>query len=258
MVYMNFIRRTPSRLLLIPGCQNPWLSVLASARATKATLPPIAISDTASAPDSIDRFVGLRSIASAATNTTSTSIVRESLEEPLSSLRDPSIATRSKHSSTQIKRFFKKNPAKRRIAAREEKDSEDISSEDSGIIPKSTIKPSVIDAKILNNGWNVPVDDGQSQELPFRIARTKNKPNNAVGFLPVYAEYRKDGARVTTRIKKVSGDRGLFLNELRAVLRIPVPKNPRDDEIRIRNGGTLEIKGNRVLEVKRWLASLGF
>jgi hypothetical protein len=69
---------------------------------------------------------------------------------------------------------------------------------------------------------------------------------------------RKDGARVTTRIKKVSGDTDLFLNELRAALQIPIPKNPREDTIRIRTGGTVEIKGNRVLEVKQWLAGLGF
>ena len=80
-------------------------------------------------------------------------------------------------------------------------------------------------------------------------------------FLNIFGyrfDHRKDGARVTTRIKKVTGDRDLFLNELRAALQIPIPKNPRDDTIRIRTGGTIEIKGNRVLEVKTWLASLGF
>jgi len=70
--------------------------------------------------------------------------------------------------------------------------------------------------------------------------------------------YRKDGARVTTRIKRVSGDRDVFLNELRATLKIPIPKNLKEDNIRFRTGGTIEVKGNRVQEVKRWLASLGF
>ncbi|MGK3737378.1 MAG: translation initiation factor 1 (eIF-1/SUI1) [Bacillariaceae sp.] len=70
---------------------------------------------------------------------------------------------------------------------------------------------------------------------------------------------RKDGAKITTRIKKVSGDRDVFLNELRATLQIPLPKNTKDIEnIRIRTGGTIEVKGNRVQEVKKWLASLGF
>jgi hypothetical protein len=68
----------------------------------------------------------------------------------------------------------------------------------------------------------------------------------------------KDGARKTTRIKKVTGDRGMFLNELRAVLQVPIPKNPNDDTIRVRTGGTVEVKGNRVREIKHWLSSLGF
>lgn len=69
---------------------------------------------------------------------------------------------------------------------------------------------------------------------------------------------RKDGAKVTTRIKKISGDQDAFLNELRAVLQIPIVKNPKHDEIRIRTGGTIEVKGNRTREVKEWLAGLGF
>lgn len=63
---------------------------------------------------------------------------------------------------------------------------------------------------------------------------------------------------MTTRIKKVSGNADAFLSELRSVLHIPVPANPNDDTIRIRTGGTIEVKGNRVREVKHWLASLGF
>jgi Mitochondrial large subunit ribosomal protein (Img2) len=70
--------------------------------------------------------------------------------------------------------------------------------------------------------------------------------------------FRKDGARVTTRIKKVSGDQEAFLSELRAELKIPLPKNSQDDTVRTRTGGTIEVKGNRVREVKEWLAALGF
>lgn len=63
---------------------------------------------------------------------------------------------------------------------------------------------------------------------------------------------------MTTRIKKVSGDRDTFLSELRAVLKIPVSHVSNDNAIRIRTGGTIEVKGNRVREVKLWLAGLGF
>jgi len=70
----------------------------------------------------------------------------------------------------------------------------------------------------------------------------------------------KDGSKITTRIKKVTGDRDLFIRELRSVLALPPPKNgdSRLDAIRIRVGGTIEVKGNRTREVKLWLAGLGF
>jgi hypothetical protein len=61
-----------------------------------------------------------------------------------------------------------------------------------------------------------------------------------------------------TLIKRVKGDQDTLLSELRSVLQIPEPKNPRDDKIRIRTGGTIEVSGNRVREVKLWLAGLGF
>lgn len=61
-----------------------------------------------------------------------------------------------------------------------------------------------------------------------------------------------------TRIKKVSGDRETFIKELRAALEIPIYNNPNDDVIRVRTGGTIEVRGNHVRPVRRWLAGLGF
>lgn len=65
---------------------------------------------------------------------------------------------------------------------------------------------------------------------------------------------------MTTLVKKVTGDRDLFIHELRSVLELPPPKNgdPRMEPIRVRVGGAIEIKGNRVEEVTHWLAGLGF
>jgi len=71
-------------------------------------------------------------------------------------------------------------------------------------------------------------------------------------------EFSKDGTKATTRIKKVTGDQDLFLKELRAVLQMPKPKHPRDDGIRVRTGGTIEVDGNHVRDVKEWLTGLGF
>ena len=67
---------------------------------------------------------------------------------------------------------------------------------------------------------------------------------------------------MTTRIKRVLGDRKLFLSELRAVLQIPTPKSgiltQNDEFIRIRTGGTIEIKGNHTQQIREWLTGLGF
>lgn len=91
----------------------------------------------------------------------------------------------------------------------------------------------------------------------------KERQNLSHCFLAIIvclALFRKDGTKATTRIRKVTGDRDIFLNELRISLDLPPPKNgnPRDDAIRIRTGGTIEVQGNRVREVKEWLAGLGF
>lgn len=63
----------------------------------------------------------------------------------------------------------------------------------------------------------------------------------------------KDGTKVTTRIKKVSGNVDAFLLELRANL-----PDIQSSDIQHRVGGTIEVKGNYVRPVKLWLASLGF
>lgn len=191
---------------------------------------------------------------------------------------------REKHSSTQIKRLFKQHPARQRVHAR------------LGMIkepnppPTPTFAPVLENVEMLSNGWVPPPPaDLAIPNYPFKIVRTKNKPQDAVGFLPVYSKFRlvqslffrlvvdfsnnvsqllvsfdnyvinrKDGTLTTTRIKKVSGDQQVFLRELRAALQIPEPTNYKDDVIRVRAGGTIEVKGNHVRQVRMWLAGLGF
>lgn len=62
--------------------------------------------------------------------------------------------------------------------------------------------------------------------------------------------YSKDGTKVTTRIKQVSGDRQVFLQELQALLP--------SQSIRVRTGGTIEVNGNYARPIRQWLAGLGF
>ena len=71
-----------------------------------------------------------------------------------------------------------------------------------------------------------------------------------------YPSTRIGGSKRTTIIKKISGNKELFLDELRAVLSISADDN---DAIRLRAAGnTIEVNGNRTKEVKKWLAGLGF
>lgn len=115
-------------------------------------------------------------------------------------------------------------------------------------------------------------------DYPFRVKRTGNKPFGAVGFLPVYRDVRIHGTKHTTIIRNLSGDIPAFLDELRAVLQLPIGKKGiltsastgahgggeagrgvnRENPIRIRTGGAIEVNGDHAREVKRWLAGLGF
>ena len=167
------------------------------------------------------------------------------------------VFTRSKHSKTQIKRIFKNNPAFLRVASRNNTLPKSIVSE-----PPTPTYEAFFSATVLPNGWvSVPSEDDKEvlrkrSELPFGIKRTGDKPNNAVGFLPVYSSVRLGGTKRTTIIKKVHGDKDIFLNELRAVLGIGVEDH---ESIRIRaSGSTIEVNGNRVTEVKQWLSGFGF
>ena len=90
---------------------------------------------------------------------------------------------------------------------------------------------------------------------------------------------RVHGTKHTTIIRNVHGDMNAFIDELRAVLQLPLGKKgilttalstgphgggeagrgvTYENPIRIRAGGNIEIHGDRLKEVKRWLAELGF
>jgi hypothetical protein len=96
---------------------------------------------------------------------------------------------RYKHSERQINRLFRKHPARARVDARlgieRQKPPPDSSEE------TKPMYEAVHEAKVLPNGWSKPPPDGfQRPQFPFEINRTKNKPNDAIGFLPIYAKFR--------------------------------------------------------------------
>jgi hypothetical protein len=58
--------------------------------------------------------------------------------------------------------------------------------------PPTPTYPKVFEPELLMNGWSAPPADQSklTQKYPFQIPRTKNKPNDAAGFLPVYTYFR--------------------------------------------------------------------
>lgn len=168
---------------------------------------------------------------------------------------------RFKHSSTQIKRIFRRNPARLRILKREAADPNSVASlvlAADPAIPEPQFTP-IFQPNLLKNGWSKPPGpEVEVPEYPFSISRTGKKANGAPGFLPVYSKFRKDGTKVTTEIRKISGDRESFIRELRATLQLPSNyHNHAVDPVKIR-AGSIEVKGNHVRHLKTWLASLGF
>lgn len=90
---------------------------------------------------------------------------------------------RFKHSSTQVNRLFKKNPARSRVESRM-----GIEHKMMPLEPRQF--PSLFDVKFLPNGWSAPPPKEDVPLYPFSITRTQNKPNDGTGFLPVYSKFR--------------------------------------------------------------------
>jgi len=169
---------------------------------------------------------------------------------------------REKHSNTQIKRLFKHPGQFNRLRQLEEL----------GVMkpkppPPVTKFHKVFEPTFLRtNGWSAPPRPGDSlvdkalASYPFHIERTGNKPNNAVGFLPVYSDIRIGGTKKTTVIRKVSGDRQAFVQELVAVISSTDAYKDGKKEVkyRIRTGGNIEVDGIHIKNVREWLAGLGF
>ncbi|EPS42477.1 hypothetical protein H072_3620 [Dactylellina haptotyla CBS 200.50] len=83
-------------------------------------------------------------------------------------------------------------------------------------------------------------------QLPYQLANSKS------GNLPIYVKHRKDGVKELTYIRKIKGDRKALIQDLSKELKIPV------SDIRIKEPvGYLEVKGDRMAEIKKFFRSRG-
>jgi hypothetical protein len=195
---------------------------------------------------------------------------------------------RHKHSARQANRLFNQHPGRLRVLERERLDrlglpwsaGSELPLEGSDYYEKTPTYPAVFEPTFLRNSWCAPAYVVEPEKFPgnappstysFNIKRTKNKVNGAVGFLPVYTDYKHGKSQVTTLIRKLDVDsEGLetFVEELKIHLakwhkeRMEhegrILKKSALPEIRIRSGHQVEIKGNYATQVRYWLASLGF
>ena len=157
------------------------------------------------------------------------------------------LMVREKHSKRQIKRIFTQHPQRIRIMKRVNGDKEPPA------LPEPKYPPILDNVTHLPNGYTPPPPtELEIPKYPFIVRRTENKPMNAPGFLPVYAKFRKDGTKAVTHIRRVEGDVNGLVQELSAVLELPISK------IKVRSGKTIQVDGHYVRPIKTWLASLGF
>jgi len=164
------------------------------------------------------------------------------------------VSVRFKHSNTQVKRLFNKNGARMRLMGRKPVTQFDY---------EPTLNSMLVEkVNVLPNGWVPPPPEEVLESVaayPFQVSRTGNKPNGTVGFLPVYSDYRGGGrTKHTTIVRKVRGDIDVFVKELLSHLNSTEGVNLLPQDVRIRAGNVIEIKGTFVHEVRLWLAGLGF
>jgi len=75
----------------------------------------------------------------------------------------------------------------------------------------------------------------------------------------LYVLQRIGRTKVTTIIRKTSGDINELVRELKVYLQISnKEETPKIPEIKIGTGGNVVVNGNYAREIRRWLAGLGF
>jgi len=151
-----------------------------------------------------------------------------------------------KHSNSAKKRIFgsRKNYEEVIKPAREE----------AANAPPTPLKypPTYQPARVLPNGWSAPPDPATmgaaslpKDTLPFQVERTDKGR-----WLPVYTDVRKGRTQLITMVRKVSGDLEEMKEEMSKVCA--------NQEVRIRTGPRLEVKGRYTTQLRGWLAGLGF
>eukprot|EP01112_Ceratiomyxa_fruticulosa_P017490 TRINITY_DN5459_c0_g1_i1.p1 TRINITY_DN5459_c0_g1~~TRINITY_DN5459_c0_g1_i1.p1 ORF type:complete len:162 (+),score=34.59 TRINITY_DN5459_c0_g1_i1:247-732(+) len=109
--------------------------------------------------------------------------------------------------------------------------------------PNLTYKPLSLPADMLSKPAEYFQPLETSTKPPFSITRT------ASNRLPVYRGFLYQKSKIVTTVRRIEGDRQVFIQEIRKLL-----DNPKI----YKRAGSIEIVGDHVQPLTAWMSSLGF
>ena len=107
--------------------------------------------------------------------------------------------------------------------------------------PPQPLKYKLQDLPEPDTTFNTPM--GTKEAIPFEVERSN------FGNLPIYSEYKNNGMRKLTVIRRLYGDIDAFKEELAKVV---------SNADIIEKTGRIEVKGIHVKKIDLWLRRLGF
>nr|CCA24515.1 conserved hypothetical protein [Albugo laibachii Nc14] len=110
-------------------------------------------------------------------------------------------------------------------------------------VPPLKYEPTYIPENVSFNGWS-PAPENPLPGIPFKVKRT------AKGLqLPVYRDYRNGRTRVLTILRRYDGHEGELQSEMSKVC---------GGKDVIARPGRLEVVGDHLMDLRKWLTGLGF
>ncbi|KAG2377824.1 hypothetical protein C9374_008909 [Naegleria lovaniensis] len=83
----------------------------------------------------------------------------------------------------------------------------------------------------------------ETQDLPFHVSRS------AYGSLPVYLDYKNGRTKTITIVRKIKGDLNKLKDDISKIT---------GEEVTLRAGDQLEVKGNHARILRLYLRAVGF
>lgn len=142
--------------------------------------------------------------------------------------------------SNRHRRRILRHPARLRRQAREQAET-DV--ETVAVVEELKYAPTYEPEMVSANGWS-PAPEHPLPGLPFHVQRTPKGLQ-----IPVYRDYRAGGNKVMTLIRRFQGDKAELASEMSKICGSkPAMIRP----------GRIEVDGDHVTNVRKWLVGLGF